>query len=105
MRLHLVAIANLGERKCLMLTAGYHFPKRIVLQVADVRKLLLSVTWATDAGYDCLPGKEGGYLTPQAGGERVPIRRKGNLYVMTCWVKAEPTGCSRHPWPTRSSMG
>ena len=88
---------NLGERKCLMLTPGCHFPKKIIFQVADVHKPLLSVTRAADAGFDCLLGKEGGCLIPQAGGERVPIRRKGNLYVMTCWVRAEPTGFSRHP--------
>ena len=90
-------IPNLGERKCLMLTPGCHFPKKIIIQVADVHKPLLSVTRAADAGFDSLLGKEGGYLIPQAGGEQVPIRRKGKLYVMTCWVGAEATIFSRHP--------
>lgn len=35
-------IPNLGERKCLMLTPGCHFPKKIIFQVADVHKPLLS---------------------------------------------------------------
>ena len=90
-------IPNLGERKCLMLTPGCRFPKKIIFQVADVHKPLLSVTRAADASFDCLLGKVGGALIPQAGGERVPIRRKWNVYVTTCWVKAEPAGFSRHP--------
>ena len=80
-----------------MLTPGCHFPKKIIFQVADVHKPLLSVTRAADAGFDCLLDKEGGAFRPQAGGERVPIRRKGNLYVMPCWVRAESAGFIRHP--------
>ena len=76
-------IPNLGERKCLMLTPGCHFPKKIIFQAADVHKPLLSVARAADAGFYCLLGKVGGALIPQAGGKSVPIRRKGNLYVMT----------------------
>ena len=90
-------IPNLGERKCLMLTPGCHFPKKIIFQVADVHKPLLSATRAADAGFDCLLGKVGGELIPQAGGEHVPIRKKGNLYVMTGLFKAESAGFSRHP--------
>ena len=90
-------IPNLGERKCLMLTPGCHFPKKIIFQVADVHKPLLSATRAAVAGFYCLLGKVGGSLIPQAGGEHVPIRRKENIYMMTCWVKADPAGFSRHP--------
>ena len=90
-------IPNLDRRKCLMLTPGCHFPKKIISQVADVHKPLLSVTRAADAGFYYLLGKFGGALIPQAGGEHVPMRRQGKLYAMTCWVKAEPAGFSRHP--------
>ena len=44
---------NIGEQKCLMLKTGCHFPKKIILQVADVHKPLLSVTRAADAGFYC----------------------------------------------------
>ena len=47
-------IPNLGERKYLMLTPGCHFPKKIIFQVADVHKPLLSVIRAADASFDCL---------------------------------------------------
>ena len=55
-------IPNLGKRKCLMLTPGCHFPRKIIFQIADEHKPLLSVTRAADAGFDCLLGKEGGAL-------------------------------------------
>ena len=73
-----------------MLTPGSKEPKKITFQVADVHKRFLRGTRAADAGFDCLPGKKGGWLIPQAGGESVPIRRRGNLYFTSCWVKADP---------------
>ena len=39
------------------------FSKKIIFQVADVHKPLLSVTRAADAGFDILLAKEGGCLT------------------------------------------
>ena len=89
------SIPNLGERRCIMLTPGSYEEKKIVFQVAAVHKALLSVTRAADAGYDCLLTDKGGWLIPRDGGERVPIRRKGNLYVMSCWVKPDPQGFTR----------
>ena len=37
-------IPNEGERHCLMMTSGAESPKKIVFQVADVHKALLSIT-------------------------------------------------------------
>ena len=65
-------------------------PKRIAFQVADVHKALLSVTRAADMGYQCILGKEGGYLQDVRSAERIPIKRKGNLHVMRVWVKECP---------------
>ena len=61
--------------------------KKIVFQVADVHKALLSITRVADAGYECHLNKAGGYLLDVLTGEKVPIIRKGNLYVMKAWVK------------------
>ena len=52
------SIANLGERQCQVMTIGSMTPKRIVFQVADVHKPLLSITACLDMGYDCYFGKE-----------------------------------------------
>ena len=47
------SIANLGERRCQVMTVGSMAPKRIVLQVADVHKRVLSITACSAMGYDC----------------------------------------------------
>ena len=82
-------IPNEGERHCLLMTMGAKTPKRIVFQVADVHKALLSITRVADAGYECHLNSIGGYLYDTITGERVPISRKGNLYVMKAWVKED----------------
>ena len=95
-------IANLGERRCLIRTPGAWNEKRITFQVADVHKPLLSISRAADAGFDCFLNDKGGWLIPRDGGERIPIRRKGNLYVLTMWVKPD---LSEKPDNPKSASG
>eukprot|EP00974_Lingulodinium_polyedra_P057220 5504892-Lingulodinium_polyedra.AAC.1 len=71
-------IANEGERRCLLMTMGAKTPKKIVFQVADVHKALLSITRVADAGYSCYLEGQGGCLIDKVTGERIPIKRKGN---------------------------
>ena len=80
-------IPKVGERQCVAMTENSNTAKRIDFQVAAVHKSLLSITKCADMGFDCVLGKLGGYLVDQVTGERIPIRRKGNLYVMRMWVK------------------
>ena len=82
-------IPNEGERHCLLMTMGAQMPKKIVFQVADVHKALLSITRVADAGYECHLSKAGGYLLDIYTGEKVPITRKGNLYIMKAWVRED----------------
>ena len=84
------SIRNEGERRCLMMTRNARGPKNITFQVADVHKALLSITRAADAGYECHLNAHGGYLLDTHTGEKVPIARKGNLYVMRASVKEAP---------------
>ena len=84
-------IKNEGERRCLMMTMGSKAPQRIVFQVADVHKPLLSITRVADAGYECHLNHRGGYLLDTFTGEKVPIVRKMNLYTMRVWVKEDKT--------------
>ena len=81
-------IANEGERHCLMIK-GAKWAKKVTFQVADVHKVLLSVSRVADAGYDCLLGQTGGQLVDNLTGDVSPIERKGNLYVMRGWVRAD----------------
>ena len=77
------SVPNLGERKCIIRTLGTWQERRITFQVADVHEPLLSISLAADAGFDWLLTDKGGWLILRDGGEKVAIRRKGNLYVLT----------------------
>ena len=88
-------LPNLGERKCLMMTENSHTMKRITFQCADVHKALLSISRISDLGYECTLGKEGGQLRDTVTDDRVPVHRKGNLYVIRAWVRADDQSFGR----------
>ena len=83
------SIPNIGERRCLLMTLGSNVAKKITFQIADVHKPLLSISRCADMGYHCVMGKEGGYLEDQYSGERIPLQRRDNLYMMKAWVRAD----------------
>ena len=80
-------IKKLGEKRLTMMTEGSMRAKGIKLQVCDVHRSLLSLSKAADAGFETFLGKEGGWLRDAQTGERVPLHRRGNLYIMKAWVK------------------
>ena len=82
-------LPNLGEKRCLMMTEDSSMMKKVVFQCADVHKALLSVSHVADLGYDCTLSKGGGYLKDTMTGDVVPLHRRGNLYFMRAWVKAD----------------
>ena len=81
------SIANLGEKRCQVMTIGIMSPKKIVFQIADVYKPLLSVTACSDMGYDSYLGKEGGNLRDRLTGEINPLERQGPLYTLRVWFR------------------
>ena len=82
-------IPNLGERRCIMMTVGSNTAKKIPFQVADVHKPLLSISRVADLVFDCMLGKHGGMLVDTVTGERIPLIRRDNLYVMKAWVRQD----------------
>ena len=84
------SIANLGERRCQVMTVGSMIPKQITLQVADVHKPLLSITACSDMGFDCYLSKEGGSLRNRMTGEVIPLERRGFLYSSRMWGGQDP---------------
>ena len=85
-------IPNLGERKCLMWTEGAEHERPINVQVADVHKALLSLSRCADMGFESRFGRIAGALIDEETEEVIPLERKGNLYVLKCWVRAAPFG-------------
>ena len=86
------SIPNLGERRCLVWTENATEVKKMVMQVADVHKGLLSLSRCADMGYEGRFGRYAGALICESTGEIIPLARKGNLYVLRVWVKAAPFG-------------
>ena len=85
-------IPNLGERACLMWTDGATQERPINMQVADVHKPLLSLSRCADMGFESRFGRVAGALIDESTGDVIPLERKGNLYVLKCWLKAAPFG-------------
>ena len=90
-------VPNLGERHCEVFTEGCKKSLLINFQVADVHRPLLSLSRAADMGFKSYLGKEGGWLEDTETGEWLPIKRKGDLYVMDMRIRAAPASCTSGP--------
>ena len=73
-----------------MMTIGSNKSKRIVFQVADVHKPLLSISGCADMGFDCHLGDKGGQLVDRMSGERISLERRENFYIMRAWIRQDP---------------
>ncbi len=91
------SIPNLGERWCLEWTENATEVKRMVMQVADVHKGLLSLSRCADMGYEGRFGRYVGALICESTGKIIPLMRKGNLYVLRVWIKGAPFGRPEQP--------
>ena len=85
-------IPNLGERRCVIWTEGANEAWKINVQVADVHKALLSLSRCADMWFESRFGRRAGVLIDEESGVIIPLHRKGNLYVLNCWLKAAPFG-------------
>ena len=72
------------------MTIGSNTAKRIVLQVADVHKPLLSISGCADMGFDCHLDDKGGHPTDKEIGARIPLERRENLYIMRACIRQDP---------------
>ena len=91
------SIPNLGERRCEIWTEGASDAKNITMQVADVHKGLLSLSRCADMGYESRFGSQCGCLIDTTTDEVIPLVRRGNLYMLRCWVRAAPVAGFARP--------
>ena len=84
------ALPNLGERKCEMITHGSLNMKPITFQVSDIHKPLLSISRASDLGYECTMSKNGGWLYNRESSDAIPLIGKVNLYAFGSWLRQAP---------------
>ena len=78
---------NLGERYCEIYCEGASAAMLMHFQVADIHRPLLSLSRAADQGFSSHLDAHGGYLEDGMTGERIPIQRRGNLYIMSIWIR------------------
>ena len=57
-----------------------------------MHKALLSLSRCADMGFESRFGRRAGALIDEESGEVIPLARKGNLYILKCWLKAAPFG-------------
>ena len=62
------------------------------MQVAYVHQGWMSLSRCADMGFESRFGRLAGALIDEESGEVIPLKRKGNLYVLKCWLKAAPFG-------------
>ena len=77
------------------MTENSHTMKSITFHCADVHKELLSISRTSHLGYECTLEREGGQLRDVVTDDRVPVHRKGNLYVVRAWVRADDQSFGR----------
>ena len=83
-----LAIPNLGELRCVMWTENAAEARKINLQLVDFHKAILSLSRCADMGFESRSGSRAGVLIDEESGEVIPMQRKGDLYVLKCWLKA-----------------
>ena len=69
----------------------------LTMQMAEVKKLLLSVSKVCDAGSGENPvvfSSRGGYIWHADRGEYTEFGRQGGVYPLKTWIKIGPTGSS-----------
>ena len=83
-------IPNLGEKRCVMWTENASAPRQINMRLAGVHKGLPSISRCSDMGFESKFGRVAGALIDEQSGEVIPLQRRGNLYILKCWIKAAP---------------
>ena len=79
-------IPNEGEHMVEMLTKeGHHCG--MTWQVADIQKPLLAVTALASTGHEVRFRENDGEIVHKKSGKNIKFIKKGNLYVLTVWMK------------------
>ena len=88
-------VDNLGERRAILATEGSMAALHVTLQVCDVHKSLLSVGKIVGAAKRSIFDAEasgGSYIEDKVTGEKLPLRKQGNIWTLSAWVKKAPSG-------------
>ena len=79
---------NKGEKE-IHFFDSLHRKKKLVFQITDVKKILISESKVCDAGHWIWRDEVGGAIVSKATGVETQFVRKGGVYVMELWIKEE----------------
>lgn len=79
-------IPNLGEKRFVAVGEGGEI-RKMIAQVCEVNKPLLSVKRMTQAGNRVVFDSEGSYVEDKQTGEVMWLREEGGMYMLKLWVK------------------
>ena len=83
-------IPNLGELDALW-ESDEGIKCKMVLQIADVDRILLAATELADNGFDVILRKNYGLIKNLKSGKTIQLQRKGGVYIVKMWVKTDAT--------------
>ena len=83
-----IRIPNLGEKKFVGVT-DEGVSRKMVAQVCDVNKGLLSVRRMVQAGNTVVFTKKGSYIEDDHTRERMHMEEKNGMYMLKLWTRSE----------------
>ena len=79
-------IPNLGEKRFVGIT-NEGVRRKLVAQVCDVNKALLSVSRVTNGGNRVVFDSSGSYIEDKNTGECMNLKEKNGMYMLNLWTK------------------
>ena len=81
-----VRIPNLGEKKFIGVT-NEGVKRKLVAQVCDVNKALLSVSRVTNSGSKVVFDSSGSYIEDKNTGEKIHLEERNGMFMIRLWTK------------------
>ena len=81
-----VRIPNLGEKKFIGVT-NEGIKRKLVAQVCDVNKALLSVSRVTNSGSKVVFDSSGSYIEDKNTGEKIHLEERNGMFMIRLWTK------------------
>ena len=84
----MVLVVKICEGKARLGSSEEGIERTLTAQVCDVNKALLSVRKVVAAGNKVIFDSDGSYIEDKTTGERMLLKDKEGMYMLSVWVKA-----------------
>ena len=83
-------IPNLGQKELCCITDGEGLRRKVIAQVCDVSKPLMSVHRLVMAGNTVVFGPEGSYIQDGDTLDKIWLQEQGGMYMAKMWIPKRP---------------